>query len=61
MRLLSKAQVQERVLYSPTHLYRLEKRRQFPQRVRLGPSRVGWVESEVDAWIKDRMAKRTPR
>jgi prophage regulatory protein len=52
MRLLSKKQVRELVLYSPQHISRLEKAGKFPKRIRLGPSRVGWLESEVLDWLK---------
>jgi predicted DNA-binding transcriptional regulator AlpA len=41
MRILSKRQLKELVLYSPQHIARLEKAGQFPQRVNLGPARVG--------------------
>ena len=41
MRILSKRQVKESVLYSPQHIARLEKAGQFPKRVQLGPNRVG--------------------
>jgi prophage regulatory protein len=44
MRILSKRQVKELVLYSPQHIARLEKAGLFPKRVQLGPNRVGWVE-----------------
>ncbi|HUX65630.1 MAG TPA: AlpA family phage regulatory protein, partial [archaeon] len=47
MRMLSKRQVREKVLYSPAHIARLEAAGKFPKRVQLGPSRVGWLESEV--------------
>ena len=47
MRILSKRQEQELVLYSPQHIARLEKASSFPKRIQLGPNRVGWVESEV--------------
>jgi prophage regulatory protein len=30
----------------------------FPAPIPLGPRRVGWVESEVDAWLRARIAKR---
>ncbi len=60
MRMLSKRQVREMVLYSPAHIARLEAAGKFPKRVQLGPSRVGWVESEVEDWLKERIAKRTP-
>lgn len=47
MRMLSKAQVRELVLYSPQHIARLEAAGQFPKRVQLGQNRVGWIEAEV--------------
>ena len=28
----------------------------FPQPIRLGARAVGWIESEVDAWIRDQIA-----
>jgi prophage regulatory protein len=58
MRILSKKQVRERVLYSPSHIDRLEKEKKFPQRVKIGPNRVGWIEDEIDAWIAVFIAKR---
>lgn len=58
MRILSKRQVKELVLYSPQHIARLEKAGQFPQRVQLGPNRVGWVEAEVLDWLEARLANR---
>jgi len=58
MRILSKRQVKELVLYSPQHIARLEKAGLFPKRVQLGPNRVGWVEAEVLEWLKERLAQR---
>ena len=58
MRILSKRQVKELVLYSPQHIARLEKAGQFPKRVQLGPNRVGWLESEVLDWLEERLARR---
>lgn len=58
MRILSKRQVKELVLYSPQHIARLEKAGSFPNRVQLGPNRVGWVEAEVLEWLKERLARR---
>lgn len=43
MRILSKRQLKELVLYSPQHIARLEKAGTFPKRVQIGPNRVGWV------------------
>ncbi len=58
MRILSKRQLKELVLYSPQHIARLEKAGQFPKRVHLGPSRVGWVEAEVLDWLQKRLDRR---
>ncbi|MDB5581004.1 MAG: transcriptional regulator [Bradyrhizobium sp.] len=58
MRLLSKKQVREMVLYSPQHIARLEAAGKFPKRVQLGPARVGWVDEEVQGWLTARIAER---
>jgi prophage regulatory protein len=58
IRLLSKKDVRRIVLYSPAHIDRLEKAGLFPKRVRLGPCRVGWVESEVLEWLQARIDRR---
>ena len=62
MRMLSKRQLKELVLYSPQHVARLEATGAFPKRVKLGYNRVGWLESEVLDWLKKRIdARNTPR
>ena len=61
IRLISKKQVKEIVLYSYAHIDRLEKAGQFPKRVRLSryrTGRVGWLRSEVLAWLKSKLEKR---
>ncbi len=58
MRIISKAEVRALVLYSPAQIDRMEKDGQFPKRVRLGPSRVGWVEQEVLEWLDARLKAR---
>jgi len=58
MRLLSKRQLREVVLYSPQHVDRLERAGKFPKRVRLGQNRVGWLESEVIDWLQARLDAR---
>ena len=47
-----------RVPFSRAHLIRLERDGRFPRRVKLGECRVGWLESEIDAWIESRIAER---
>jgi prophage regulatory protein len=55
VRILSKKELRLLVLYSPAHIDRLEKAGLFPKRVRLGPGRVGWIESEVLDWLQRRI------
>lgn len=59
MKLLDHAALRDRgVPYGKVQLWRLEKAGKFPKRVALSPSRIAWIESEVDAWIKKRVAAR---
>lgn len=61
MRILSKRQLKELVLYSPQHIQRLEHAGSFPRRLRLGNGprcRVGWIEEEVLAWLDQRIRQR---
>jgi prophage regulatory protein len=46
------------VPYSDMHIYRMEKAGKFPQRIKLGPNRVGWSLQEVTDWIDARKAER---
>ena len=58
-RLLTIAQVCERVPYSRVHIYRLVKRGEFPDRVRVGANRVGWLETAVAEWIRAKVKAST--
>jgi prophage regulatory protein len=40
------------------HIWRMVSGGKFPQPVRLGTNRIRWVESEIDAWIEERIADR---
>jgi prophage regulatory protein len=44
--------------YSDVQLARLEKSGQFPRRVPIGANRVGWIEAEIEGWIKSRIQAR---
>ncbi|GLR91312.1 helix-turn-helix transcriptional regulator [Bradyrhizobium iriomotense] len=43
---------------SKVTLWRWERAGRFPRRVALSSQRVAWVESEIDAWLADRIAAR---
>jgi prophage regulatory protein len=38
-------------------LYELQARGEFPKSISLGGRSVGWLESEVNAWIEERIAE----
>jgi prophage regulatory protein len=46
------------IRYSRQHIYNLEKMKRFPKRIRIGPNRIGWVESEIDDWLKSKIDAR---
>lgn len=57
-RLLTMGEVRERVPFSKVHIYRLIDRGDFPRQIRLTERRVAWIESEIHAWISERLARR---
>jgi prophage regulatory protein len=60
-RLVSKKELRTLVLYSDAHIARLESAGRFPKRVRLGNGprcRVGWLLSEVMAWLQQKTTAR---
>lgn len=57
-RLITRAELRTIVPYTPQHILRLEKRGQFPRRVRVGANRVAWLLSEIEEWIAARAAER---
>lgn len=44
--------------YGRKHIARLEAVGDFPKRVQVGPARIAWVESEIEAFLEQRIAKR---
>jgi prophage regulatory protein len=57
-KIISQKELATRVPYSTVQIWRLEKAGNFPRRIKLGPNRVGWVEDEVEAWLRQRMEDR---
>lgn len=43
---------------SKTELYRKMQRGEFPRPVTLGGRRVAWLQSEVERWMRERVAER---
>ena len=58
MKIVRFKELKKRVGYSRTHVDRLEAAGKFPKRIFLGPASVGWIDSEIDAWIAERVVAR---
>ena len=54
-RILRLQNVQSRTGLSRSTIYALIKKRRFPQNIALAPRCVGWLESEIEAWITSRI------
>lgn len=44
--------------YTGQHILRLEKTGKFPRRIKVGPNRVAWLLTEVEAWVAARVVER---
>ena len=56
VRVLRLPRVQARTGLSRSSIYMRVANRSFPQPVRLGARAIGWIESEVDQWIREQIA-----
>ena len=54
-RILRRAEVQARTGVSRSGIYAAIKSKTFPAPVKLGVRAVGWLESEIDGWIDERI------
>ena len=61
MRLLRFKDVQKLVGLARTTIWRFEREGTFPKRRRISSRAVGWVEKEVEEWIKSRRDAETTR
>ena len=57
-RVVRKPEVLNAVGLSDCTVWRMEKDGKFPKRLKLGAQSVGWFESEIVGWLKDRAAAR---
>jgi prophage regulatory protein len=60
MRIVRFRELSERkgITWSRSHVDREEKAGRFPQRVKIGPNSIGWVEEEIDQWLAERARSR---
>lgn len=55
MRIITKKELRTMIPYTPQHVLRLEKAGRFPRRIRIGDRRVGWLLSDIEAWLRSRI------
>lgn len=60
-RLMRRPEVLARVGLSSSTLYEMTAAGDFPAPIPIGRKAVAWLESEVDAWIKNRIEQRDSR
>ena len=58
LRLLRRHKVEERTGKSRAGIYESMDAVTFPRPVKFGPRAVAWVESEIDDWLRQRIAER---
>ena len=58
LRILRAAEVEARTGLGDAQRAKLERAGDFPARVPLFERRVGWIEAEVETWIRGRMERR---
>lgn len=51
LRILSMKEVCKITGFSRTHIYRLEAKGAFPRRRKLGLSKIGFINHEIDEWV----------
>jgi prophage regulatory protein len=58
LRILRLREVRERTGQPTSVIYSQMSREEFPRPVPIGAPSVGWVEHEIESWIKGRIAAR---
>ena len=56
-RILRWPEVQKRVGICRSHAHQLIAKNQFPAQIKLGPRASGWIESEIETWLENRIAQ----
>jgi prophage regulatory protein len=55
--ILRRKQVENRVGLSRTTIYQQVNDGLFPRSINIGPRAVGWLSSEIDAWLEAKIQK----
>ena len=58
LKILRRRQVEEKTGLSRSTLYNLMKAGFFPKPIKIGPRSVGWIESEINTTLTNRIQER---
>lgn len=59
LRLIRRKEVQAKTGFGASSIYAEMAKGNFPKPIQISERRVAWLESEIDAWIAERIASRT--
>ncbi|BDT57225.1 hypothetical protein MasN3_07190 [Massilia varians] len=57
-RVLRRPKVQERTGLSKSGIYLAIQNGEFPRPIQIGKRAVGWLECDIEAWLRERIARR---
>ncbi|MDQ9021759.1 AlpA family transcriptional regulator [Acinetobacter sichuanensis] len=57
-RLIRRKEVQDKTGFGASSIYAEMAKGNFPKAIQISERRVAWLESEIDAWISERIANR---
>jgi len=57
-KILRRPALEGKVNLSRSTMYSMIKQGKFPRPIKLGPRSVGWIETEIDAWLESRLQQR---
>lgn len=58
MKILRCKEVEKKLSIGHSKIYRMIEENQFPRPIKLGPKSVGWLESEIDEWVQEKIDER---
>lgn len=58
MKILRCKEVEKKLSIGHSKIYQMIEQGTFPKPIRLGPKSVGWLESEIDAWLEEKIKER---
>ena len=58
IKILKLKEVEHKIGLKKTSIYHMVDQKTFPAPIKLGPRSTGWVESELDDWVNEKIKER---